>query len=361
MAGGPSRIPFTHGVAGRALKTKVPSNVGSSHEQRFSNALWTYRLGQLTSSNMTTLKKSGATSFTSLTDSAGSGKGQASGEAAGGSSAGGSNASPVKSDLQPHALHKFSGESDWSLLVAVPASSVHARNVLDCQKVSFMFGHTDPQLFQWFQQLGTLPPRGMLSGPAEVLSGDLLAEAWESTFSRHPIIHSIAQDMWEKKASKTQDEEVRIEQRIREEDEKRMRRMSSSDWRSKFQDRERNPSAKEDEERPIYVIKPEVFTVLRVKPEMKLWTGMAGDQHRMWEPNFSGADPLCRSSMRFMRMLNLARQKLVPSLNMNFSLKLTNAFIFEIDCNGLWAMGTQENFAGKNGQVREECVLQNGD
>ncbi|EPY40430.1 hypothetical protein AGDE_03498 [Angomonas deanei] len=160
--------------------------------------------------------------------------------------------------------------------------------------------------------------------------------------------------MWEKNESKTEEEIVKISEREKEEDEKRMRRMSSSDWRSKFKDRERNPTQKEDEEKPVYVIKPETFALFRIKPDVRLWMNVAGQTQRVWEPVIHEPDPLCRCSHRFINMLNLARAKLVPSLNMNFSLKLTNAFIFEIDQGGLWALGTQENFMDKNGTVNEQ-------
>nr|CCC91780.1 conserved hypothetical protein [Trypanosoma congolense IL3000] len=340
------------GKAARAVKHKVKSNLNDVLSSRFNNAMWTYRLGQLTTSNVRRLKDTGIP-FDLGSSSDNNNKDDSGKDAA----------SPVKSDLQPHAIHKFAYDSDdkWSLLIAVPKNSDHFRNVVDCPRGSFMFGHTDPQLFHWFKQLGTLPPRGIVSGPLELLSGDLLSEAWEKTFVRHPVIHGIAQDMWNRKESKTEEEVVTIERREREEDEKRMRRMSSSDWRSKFRDRERNPTAEEDEERPVYVIKSDSFAVLRMKPEVQMWMDCTAKTHRVWEPLIADADPLCRCSPRFVRMLNLARQKLVPSLNMNFSLKLTNAFIFEIDQKGLWAMGTQENLdvpPGDNvnggGSVRKE-------
>lgn len=336
---GPS---FTHGVAGRPLKTKVQSNVGAPYAKRFFNSIWTYRVGQLTTSNVRRMKES-SLSLSSLGGGGGGAEGKRKDEEA-----------PVKSDLQPHCLHKFPGEDGWSLVVAVPKSSDHVRNVIETRKVSFMAGHTDPQLFHWFKELGSLPPRGLLTGGADVLTGDLAADVWERTLSRHPTIHALAQEMWEKRESKTEEEEVHIARREQEEDTKRMKRMSNSDWRSKFKDRERNPTAAEDEEAPIYVIKPDTFALLRIKPDVKLWMNVGGESQRVWEPTIPDADPLCRCSHRFIKMLNLAREKLVPSLNMNFSLKLTNAFIFEIDEGGLWALGTQENFADKNGQVREE-------
>lgn len=340
----PPSTPFTHGVAGRPLKTKVSSNLGAPYARRFYNSVWTYRVGQLTTSNMRSMKD---TAVSLGMDGGSRGSGGAGGDGA-------AAPSPVKSDLQPHALHKFPGEEDWSLLIAVPRSSDHYRNVLECGKGSIMVGHTDPQLFHWFKELGALPPRAILSGPMDVLSGDLQADAWERTFTRHPTIHNIAQEMWEKNESKTVEETVHIAKREEEEDEKRMRRMSSSDWRSKFKERERNPTTAEDEEKPVYVIKPETFALLRLKPDVRLWMNVGGQAQRVWEPAIPDPDPLCRCSHRFIRMLNLARSKLVPSLNMNFSLKLTNAFIFEVDEKGLWALGTQENFSTDKGIVREE-------
>lgn len=330
----------THGMSGRPLKTRVSSNLGAPYARRFFNHLWTYRVSQLTTSNVRRLKDTGI-SMSMMGDG-------------GGQQPKKEMHLPVKSDLQPHAMHRFTGEADYSLLVAIPKSSDHFVNATECAKVSLMFGHTDPQIFHFFKQLGTLPPRSLISGVAEVLSGDLLAECWSETFSRHPTIHALAQEMWETQESKTEAEAVHIAKRHQEEDEKRMRRMSSSDWRAKFKERERNPTAREDVEEPIYVIKPETFAVLRVKPDVKLWMNVASQTQRVWEPVIPPPDPLCRCSHRFIRMLNLGRQKLVPSLNLNFSLKLTNAFIFEIDDRGLWALGTQENFTGQSGAIREE-------
>ncbi|ESL07376.1 hypothetical protein TRSC58_04934 [Trypanosoma rangeli SC58] len=338
-------------AAGRTIKQKVQSNRDAPYNTRLFNTLWTYRTGQLTTSNVRRLKETGipmgyGSSGASNDLNRDGGKDEDMGDA------------PVKSDLQPHAMHKFMGDKNWSLLVAVPKNSEHFRNILECSRGSLMVGHTDPQLFHWFKQLGTLPPRAILSGPLELLSGDMQQEAWETTFSRHPVIHNIAQDMWNSKHSKTEEEVVTIERREREEDEKRMRRMSSSDWRAKFKERERNPTAEEDEDRPIYVIKPETFALLRLRPDVKLWMNVASQTQRVWEPIISDPDPLCRCAPRFLRMLNLARQKLVPSLNLNFALKLTNAFVFEIDHKGLWAMGTQENLdrgtAADAAAVREE-------
>lgn len=361
LARAPPQQPFTHGVAGRAIKTRVKSNLGQPYAKRFYNNVWTYRVAQLTTSNVRSMKRSpivmGFDSGVGGKPSSGSGSssgGGGAGDDDNGSSGGAE--LPVKSDLQPHALHKFAGEADWSIILAVPKSSEHVRNLQDCAKGSVMIGHTDPQLFHWFKELGALPPRSLLSGPMELLTGDLLAEAWTETFARHPTIHRIAQDMWEKDESRTAEEAVHIAKREQEEDEKRMRRMSSSDWRAKFRDRERNPTRAEDEEAPVYVIKPETFSLFRLRPDVRLWMNVAGQTQRVWEPVVPDPDPLCRCSHRFIRMLNLARQKLVPSLNMNYSLQLTNAFIFEVDDHGMWAMGTQENFSDTNGAVREQWM-----
>lgn len=324
----------------RAIKTKVASNIGANHVSRFFNTLWTYRICQLTTSKVGRMKDAGIT----MTMSSSHTEGEKADNA------------PVKSDLQPHGLYRFNGDSHHSLLVAISKDSDHYRHLLDCQRCSIMVGHTDPQLFHWFKQLGTLPPRGIVSGVAEVLSGDLEAEVWDKSFMTHPVIHRIAQDMWENETSQTTEEKVHIATREKEEDDKRMRRMSSSDWRSKFRERERNPSREEDEEKPIYVLKPNTFAVVRMRPEGTLWIDASGGVKRVWDPLFSDAPPLCRCSHRFIKMLNLAREKLVPSLNMNYNLKLTNCFVFDIDERGIWAMGTQENFSEKNGVVREQWM-----
>lgn len=322
-------------MAPKLIKQKIPSNVGAPYARRFFNCFWTYRLSQLTTSNMRAMKDSPI----SVSLEGDSKK---------------DDTAPVKSDLQPHALHTFMGDESPSIVLAIPKSSEHFRNLTDCSKGSLMAGHTDPQMFHWFKQLGTLPPRSIASGPMEIISGDLKDEVWEKTFSRHPIIHNLAQEMWEKDESKTEEEKKYIAKRTQEEDEKRMKRMSSSDWRSKHLERERNPTKEEDEEKPIYVIKPETFAVVRVRPDVKLWTNFCGQTNRVYEPTIPPMDPLARASPRFIRMLNLGRAKLISSLNINYNLKLTNAFIFEMDAEGMWAMGTQENFSGKNGEVREE-------
>ena len=330
----------TRPIIEKVLKQKVKSNIGSEASARFFHNFWTYRVAQLTTSNVRAMKD--ATVSMSL-DNKGSGKGD--------------DQAPVRSDLQPHALHQFLGEEHPSLVVCIPKSSTHHSNLVECQKASLMVGHTDPQLFHWFKQLGTLPPRGIISGKAEVLSGDLLHEAWEKTFVKHQVLHAIAAEMWEKDQTKTTEEKERIASREREEDEKRMKRMSSSDWRAKFRDRERNPTEAEDEEKPIYVIKPDAFALVRLRPEVKMWTSYSNQITRVYDPFFPTIDPLARSSHRFIRMLNVAREKLVTSLNMNYNLKLRNVFIFDLDSHGMWAMGTLEDEdVGANNVKREAWV-----
>lgn len=329
-------------MAPKLVKQKIVSNLGAPYASRYYHNIWAYRLGQFTTSNVRAMRDS---PISIATDGADSKKKDGKEKETG---------APVRSDLQPHAIHSFRGEEHPSVVVAIPKSSEHYKNVIDCKRGSLMVGHTDPQLFHWFKQLGTLPPRSVVSGRMEIVTGDLRDEVWEETFTKHPVIHSIAQEMWEKKQSKTADEEAYIEKRIKEEDEKRMRRMSSSDWRNKFKERERNPTAQEDEELPVYVIKPDSFAVVRLFPEVRLWTSFCGEVNRVYEPIIPPRDALARSCHRFMRMLNLGRAKLIASLNMNYNLKLTNAFVFEIDSRGMWAMGTQENVGNSNGQVREE-------
>jgi hypothetical protein len=338
----------TKPIIEKIVKKKISSNIGSEAAARFFHSFWTYRVSQLTTSNVRSMKD--ATVATSLD------KGR-SGDKEDGEGA------PVKSDLQPHAMHQFVGEEHPSLVVCVPKSSAHYTNLVECPKASLMAGHTDPQLFHWFKLLGTLPPRGIMTGKVEILSGDLMAEAWEKTFIRHPVLHNLAQEMWQKDQTKTEEEKERIATREREEDEKRMRRMSSSDWRSKFKDRERNPTEKEDEEKPVYVIKPDAFALVRMRPELKMWTSYSGQISRVYDPFVPPMDPLARSSHRFIKMLNVAREKLVTSLNMNYNLKLRNVFIVDLDCRGMWAMGTLEDeqlgaaaAEGGGGKPREAWV-----
>lgn len=283
---------------------------------RFYNNFWTYRVCQLTTSNVAAMKASGI--------------------------AGKDQPEPVASDIQVHGIHKFRGSDDLSLCVVVDKNSSHAKNLLESRKVSVMAGHTDPQIFHWFKQLGTIPPRSILSGTAEVLSGDLLEEVWETTFVRHPVLHDKAHEQWEKKETKTHAEEKEIEKREQEEDEKRMLRMSNSDWRSKPKDRERNPTAKEDVEQPIYVMKSDQYVTFRLKPDVRVWGDYAGNLTRVWDNTFHEMDPLARAAPRFVKMANTARGKLVASVNLNYNLKLTNLFVYGLDKKGLWAMATQE-------------------
>jgi hypothetical protein len=311
-------------VAPRVIKRKVQPSKGE-HVPRFFHNIWAYRVGQLTTGNLKTMRESSLGSATT----------------------------PVHSDLQPHALHTFRGDKAPSLCIAVPKSSLHDKNLPECPKVSFMVGHTDPQIFHWFKQLGTVPPRSIVSGKAEVLTGDLQSEVWEDTFVRHPTIHDMAEKMWEKDESKTEAERESIKRREKEEDEARMVRMSGSDWRKKHKERERNPTQAEEEEKPVYIMKPETFTVVRVKPEVCLYGDYGGNMQRVWEPEIPVIDPLARAQPRFLRVINLSRPKLVSSLNINYNLKLSNVFIYSVDRKGLWAMGTQELFDDA-GQSRGE-------
>ena len=145
---GTARAPFTHGLAGREIKTRVKSNLGQPYAKRFYNNIWTYRVAQLTTSNVRRMKEASI----SMGFDSGVGGSRNSNNGQDDDGKGGAEL-PVKSDLQPHALHKFSGEQDWSIVIAVPKSSDHVRNLLDCAKGSLMVGHTDPQLFHWFKEL----------------------------------------------------------------------------------------------------------------------------------------------------------------------------------------------------------------
>jgi hypothetical protein len=303
-------------AAARIIKKKVSPNKGE-HVPRYFHNIWAYRVGQLTTGNMKSMREA---------------------------SLGSSNTTPVHSDLQPHGLHKFRGDANPSLCIAIPKSSAHERNLPECEKVSFMCGHTDPQIFHWFKQLGTIPPRSITSGRAEVLTGDLRSEVWEEMFVRHPSIHDMAEKMWETDESKTEEERVSIKRREREEDEARMIRMSGSDWRKKHKERERNPTQAEDDEKPVYIMKPDTFTVFRIKPAVSLYGDYGNNMLRVWDPEVPLMDPLSRCQGRFLRVVNMSRTKLVSSLNINYNLKLTNVFIYSIDKLGMCGMGTQELF-----------------
>ena len=311
-----------------SYKKKVESNIGSVLASRMSNHLWTYRLGQLSTSNIRAMKRSGISMSTSE-------KGLD---------------SPVFSDLQPHALHTFRGEQHPSLIIAMPKSSKHATNLIDAQKCSLMVGHTDPQIFHWFKQLGAVPPRSLLSGNAQILTGDLRDEVWEDTLCRHPIIHRDAEEKWNEDETKTPEEKERVERLERAEDEARMRKLSSTDWRGKFQERMRNPTKQEEEDKPIFKMKPDSYTVIRLVPEVRLWTSHTGDVKKIYEPVIAPMGALARSTPRFLKVMNVAREQLIPSLNINYNLKLSNGFVFEIDDTGFYLMGTQEDFTKGDGK-----------
>lgn len=309
-----------------AYKTKVKASTGENVVRYFNN-FWTYRVAQITTGNMKAMRDA------SIEDS---------------------KATPVHSDLQPHGIYKFRGEEQPSVCVAIPKSSPHGKNLTELSKISVMAGHTDPQIFHWFKLLGAVPPRSIMSGKAEVLDGDLKSELWEDMFVRHPAIHDLAQKMWETNESKTAEEVARIKKREAEEDEKRMRRMSGVDWRAKHKDRERNPTREEDEEKPIYVMKPDTFDVVRVRPDMQLWADYGGDMTRVWDSNFGEMDPLARHVPRFLRLVNTGRAKLLSSINMNYNMKLSNVFIFDIDKRGMRGMGTQEDFQVQQGEGQQK-------
>eukprot|EP00672_Neobodo_designis_P015291 CAMPEP_0174845150 /NCGR_PEP_ID=MMETSP1114-20130205/11552_1 /TAXON_ID=312471 /ORGANISM="Neobodo designis, Strain CCAP 1951/1" /LENGTH=357 /DNA_ID=CAMNT_0016079397 /DNA_START=30 /DNA_END=1100 /DNA_ORIENTATION=- len=313
-------------AAGRIIKRKVQPNKGE-HVPRFFHNTWAYRVGQLTTGNMKSMREASL-------DTAGT--------------------TPVHSDLQPHLMHTFRGDKHPSLCIAVPKASVHDKNLPDCPKVSFMCGHTDPQIFHWFKQLGTIPPRSIISGRADVLTGDLIEDVWERGFVRHPTIHEMARKLWETDETKTEEEKQTIRRREKEADQERMVRLSGGDWRKKHSARERNPTQDEDDESPIYVMKPEAFTVLRVTPEVMLYGDYGSNMLRVWEKQFQPMDPLARIQARFCRVVNTSRSKLVASLNINYNLKLTNVFIYSIDRYALWGMGTQELFDETGGSRGEQ-------
>jgi hypothetical protein len=303
----------------KLYKSKVPTNVNATYISRFYNHLWTYRVCQLTTGNIQAMKAS------AISESG--------------------NNLPVFSDIQPHGMYRFSGDRDESVVVAVPRSSTHHKNLLECAKVSIMAGHTNPQIYHWFKLLGVVPTRSLISGDTEVLQGFQHTDVWNDMFVRHPVIHDMAQKMWETDESKTDVEKKEVLRREKEEDEKRMFSMSDKNWRKKHDARERNPTTDEDVEKPLFVMKPDAFTVFRVKRDVQLYGDYSGKLHRVWDETFQPIDPLARVAPRFLRVINMARQKLVASLNINYNLKLTNVFVFSIDSRGLWAMGCQENFA----------------
>lgn len=334
----------------KAYKQKVSSNVGASYAKRYSNHFWTYRKGQLTTSNVKAMKDSsiGNTALNGSRSNTASANNNDDSENGRGAD------TPVYSDLQPHALHTFANQQFPSLVIAVPKSSPHVQNAVECQRASLMVGHTDPQIFHWFKQLGILPPRSIASGKVELLTGAEKSEVWEKTFTRHPVVHDLAEKMWHDDQTKTTSEVERIEQRIAQEDMARMRRLSSSDWRAKHEERTRNPTPEEDEAAPVYVLKEDTFAVLKLTPEVKLWATMNSQMNRVYEPHFEPIQNLSRAAHRFIKTLNTNRNQLIPSLNINYNLKLTNGFVFELDDAGFYLMGTEENFDKSRAKQKED-------
>lgn len=360
----------TTSAVGAATATPMKSRVKpSTPEQdrllasRYFNQFWTYRVLQLTTSNVAAMRDSGV--------------------------GGNDQPQPVASDIQVHGVHKFAASTlgkatkksdegkiieetsdsgplrdEYMVCVVVDKDSAHAKNLMESKKVSLMAGHTDPQIFHWFKQLGTIPPRSIMSGTAELLTGDLLEEVWEQTFVRHPVMHDKAQQQWEQNETKTPSEQLEISRREREDDERRMLRLSNADWRAKPKEKERNPTPAEDIEQPVYVIKPDRYLTFRVRPDVQVWGDYSGNLQRIYAQqqsevlqkvqlstggermrSFADMDPLARAAPRMIKMANLSRGKLVASVNMNYNLKLTNLFVYGLDRHGLWVMGTQENAA----------------
>ena len=49
------------------------------------------------------------------------------------------------------------------LFLCLPRESLHCNNIATTHSCGLMVGHTDPQLFHWFRQIGTYPPRSLLT------------------------------------------------------------------------------------------------------------------------------------------------------------------------------------------------------
>ena len=313
-------------MPGEKIKLKVASNIGAPWQQRYFHNFWTYRLVQMTTSNVKSMKEAAI---------------------------GGGKNEMVESDIQPHALHRFVGDKCPSVVVAIPRTSKHYQNILECEKASIMCGHTDPQIFHWFKHLDALPPRSIMQGKATLLTPEETFGIWDDTFVKHPLMHELAKKMWMQDESKTPEEKARVESRLKEEDEKRMRRMTNPDWRKKQKEREQNPTPVDDEERPIYIMKSDSFALVKIRPDTQLWASYLGAMKRVHETEFPPMDNLARAHNRFIRTANFSRGKLMASLNLNYNMKLLNGFVFDIDQRGMWAMGTQENFTGEMGHAKE--------
>eukprot|EP00759_Apiculatamorpha_spiralis_P033957 PhF_6_TR35061/c0_g1_i1/m.51092 len=283
---------------------------------RFWHNFWLYRVGQITSGNMNKMLQNPIS--------------------------GSGGATPVVSDIQPFVIHTFKKEFESNVVIVVRKNSPHVQNFNDLGKASVMVGHTDPQIFHWFKQLGSIPPRGLMTGAVEQLKDVDFDDAWWNSVVKHPTLHAQAKEMWEKDEGIGAEEREAMKKREEQRDMLRMERMTGSDWRVKHQEREKSPSPEDDIEAPLYVMNAEDFALYRVKPETLYFADAAGGMNRVRSPFPTERDPLVRIVPRFIRLVNLSRQKTLTSLNMNYNLKLVNMFAFAADKKGLYIMGTQE-------------------
>eukprot|EP00760_Papus_ankaliazontas_P011547 PhM_4_TR14843/c0_g1_i1/m.63787 len=299
-----------------SYKTRV---AGGPRIDKYAGRFWhnfnVYRVGQITTGNMKQM----------LTSTIGQ-----------------STSSPVVSDIQPFCIHNFKNELESSVVLIVRNASEHNQNITDISKASMMVGHTDPQIFHWFKQLGSIPPRSLISGKAEKLSGHTFDDVWWNTVVRHPVIHDQAKEMWENDEGVGQADREKMKARELERDQKRMARMTGCDWRAKHKERERSPSPEEDEETPLYVMNAEDFSLYRMHPETLYYADSGVAMHRVTTVFPEPRDPLARCAPRFIRMANLNRQKFIASVNFNYALKLSNAFAFDVTKKGMYLMGTPE-------------------
>ena len=314
-----------------SYKSKIPFRNVDPNWRRLVNHFWVSRKSQVTTSNLPAMRSNPI-----------SGRGTI---------------APVHSDLQPHLLHRFNGDKNYSLLLCMKKESQHVANLAESSKMSVMTGHTDPQIFHWFKQLGITPPRSTISGFAELITPHDSKYMWDDVWRdvcRHPVVQKMAEEAWHSGSSKSPEEQAAMASRISRAERARMERMASPDWRAKHTERESDLPAEDDVEEPLFVIKDTSFQVVRLKQDVTIFTDHLNIAHRIREDDVFALDPppLCRTVPRFINRLNFDRPKLMTTLNMTYQRKLNNVFIYDADEDGLWAMGTELD--GKSGGVGKE-------
>jgi len=301
--------------------------------KRLWHNFWLYRVGQFTTGN---LKKMAEAS----TNSGG--------------------VQPVVSDIQPYVIHTFKEELEAGVVMVVRQNSHHVHNIEELKRGSVMVGHTDPQIFHWFKQLGSVPPRGLMSGDIRKLTGQQFDDVWWNSVVKHPIIHDQAKKMWEDDEGVGEAERAAMKKKEEQRDMQRMAKMTGTDWRAKHELRERSPTPEDDAEAPLYIMKAEDFALYRVVPDTLYYADATGAMNKVRSRFPTDRDPLVRVVPRFIRLANLNRPKTMASLNINYNMKFSNCFAYSADKHGMYFMATQEDVNSGGKEIWNEYFLEYG-